>query len=388
LILRGGYQSGKTTALAALRRARSQDALILNKDFATEASTAGPQTNILHWIMRTASWSLREHLSRHPELIPTLSRTQREFLRWSIEKFHQTRAFTRWLDGLPAMAAQELHKTQYTDLYPTQTITYDVQGQIEELVNLCTRIGFEQVLITVDLPPFPEPQVVTEINNLLGWLEPMQHPQLQLALALPPNLCTPERLQLTRGRAKIIDLSSSEQHTQDIMHRYLDLATNGRIQKLEELCNELLHQKLETVILREFDHPSPGAWIKLIKILLNKSKGWIDEGKKLQLDETVSEDIVREYYRLHLPLRVILNENRLGVWRGYKWIQLDRSRYDFLMLLFSRRGRRVNHNQAQTTKSYLHTLARRLRVAIEPYPSRPIYLQSDRGEGYWLEHFK
>ncbi|MBL7164840.1 MAG: winged helix-turn-helix domain-containing protein [Anaerolineales bacterium] len=388
LILRGGYQSGKTTALSALRRARSQNALVLIKDFAIEVLTSEPPTNILLWIMRTASWDLREYLSRRPELIHTLSQTQREFLRWAIEKFHKTRAFARWLDGLPSAAAQELQEIPFIDLYPTQTTTYDVQGQIEELVNLCTRLGFQQVLVTVDVPPFPELQIVKEIDSFLGWLEPMQHPQLQLVLALPPDFCNPERLKLTRGRVKIIDISPSNRHTQTTIHRYLTTATNGNIQQIEQLCTKALFEQLNSFILQEFDSPVVGAWVKFLQIILERAKHWVEGGKTLPLEGACFNGMVREYCRHYLPLKKAADDNHLGVWRGHRWIRLDRSSYDFLMLLFRSRGHPIDHIHTQTKKSNLHTLARRLRVAIEPIPSDPVYVQNIRGEGYWLEYFK
>jgi len=386
LILRGGYQSGKSTALEALRRERARDSLILKRDFSIDRLPVDQPANLLHWIMQTASWALREHLTRHPELFDALSHTQCEFLRWSIEKFHQTRAFTRWLDGLSPSATQKL-QVAFTDLYPTQTTTSDVGGQIEELVNLCTRIGFERILVTIDVPPFPDSTIINEIDEFLRWLEPMQYPPLQVVVALPLEICTPDRLELTRSRAKIIDLSPSEKHIDALLQRYLWVATSGEIQHLEQVSTKEMLLALDQFLEQEFGYASPGAWINFLNILLEKASHLTPNDQTLPLDHSCTNEAILGYYRLFLPLRKADNEDHLGVWRGHRWIRLDRASYDFLMQLFSNKGKYVDHVQTQKKKANLHTLARRVRVAIEPDPSNPIYLLNDRGEGYWIEHF-
>jgi hypothetical protein len=237
-------------------------------------------------------------------------------------------------------------------------------------------------------------------------------PNDPLVLALPKDLCTPERLQLTSGRVKIIDILPSEQHTHMVIQRYLMTATHGNIAQIEQLCHKALFEQLNSFILQEYVSHNPGAWVKLLKIILEIANHWIAEGKKLPLPleveeksekkrvssdkeveeklekKRVSEDVVREYCRHHLPLRKAIGDNRLGVWRGHRWIKLDRASYEFLMLLFRSKGHPVDYVHTQTKKSNLHTLARRLRVAIEPVPSNPVYVHNKREEGYWLEHFK
>jgi hypothetical protein len=323
---------------------------------------------------------LRYHLSEQPAQIPLLSQTQKEFLRWSVEKFHGYRAFARWLDGLPQEYAQAIQNIEFEDLYPSQT--NDVQGQIEELVNISRRFGYQQVLVTVDTSPFPNPEQVQEIRQMLSWLEPMQHYGLKLIVALPEVFETKEIRELTRGRANVLEMETSLEHTWKVIARYLPIATEGTIKKIEKLCSPELIVKLQYLIQEEFDAPAVGAWLKFVETLLDVAS----EGKKLPLNADLFPQIRLSFYAHFMPLRLGSDSIELGVWRGYKWIRLDPSIYEFLAHLISHKGKRI-YEIPRTSKGNLHTLASRLRGKIEPDSSQTIYLKNIKGEGYWLENF-
>jgi DNA-binding response OmpR family regulator len=87
-----------------------------------------------------------------------------------------------------------------------------------------------------------------------------------------------------------------------------------------------------------------------------------------------------------MPLRIDKEKTPKGVWRGLKWIPLEETSAEFLYTLSSHKGHPIDHQQLQVSKENLHTIAHRLRVAIEPDPSQPIYVKSQRGQGYWLEN--
>lgn len=380
-VLIGGYQNGKSTALAALRRNWQAHALLIQDDLLNHPQQGKAQGNILYRILSQASWTLRQHLSEQPNQFLLLSQTQMEFLRWSVEKFHGRRALARWLDGLPQEFVQVLQNIEFEDIYPSQTS--DVEGQIEELVNLSRRLGYQQVLVTVDTSPFPTLDQVQEIRQLLGWLEPMQHSGLKLVMALPPTFVAREIRELSRGRTSVLEMETSLERTRQVVARYLSVATEGMIQNVEQLCSPELVTQLQNMVQDEFDAPALGAWLKVVEILLETAS----KGEKLPLKTDLFPQVLLSFYSRFTPLRFGLDTAELGLWRGYKWIPLDRAVYDFVGVLISHKGRPIDHTIAGTSKGNLHTLASRLRVAIEPNSSRTIYLKNLKGEGYWLENF-
>jgi len=96
-----------------------------------------------------------------------------------------------------------------------------------------------------------------------------------------------------------------------------------------------------------------------------------------------------------------LHLDKDGVWLGPKYIPLSPQLLALLEVLVSRKGRPVStedpylHHRLNLTNlerataaRNIHTLASRLRKAIEPIPNRPIYIKSRRGEGYWVENVR
>jgi len=380
-ILTGGYQSGKSTALAVLQRNWQERALLIQDDFLPQPPQEKTQGNILSHILSQASWVLRHHLGETPDDFSLLSTTQKEFLRWSLEKFHGRRAFLRWLDGLREDVAQTMQNIEFEDIYPSQT--NDVDGQVEELTNLSKRLGYQQVLVTVDTPPFPTSEQVQEIRQTLGWLNPMQHIGLKLVMALPPSFTPREIMELSRGRASVLEMEASSERPLQIATRHISAATQGTLQNIDQLCSPKLALQLQGFTQEEFGSPTTGAWLKIVEILLDMAS----EGAKLPLQVDLFAKIRLAFYKRFMPLRLGSDNTELGVWRGYKWVTMDRAVYDFLALLIHHKDRRVGHEIVGTSKSNLHTLASRLRDAIEPDPLQTIYLKNQKGEGYWLENF-
>jgi hypothetical protein len=182
----------------------------------------------------------------------------------------------------------------------------------------------------------------------------------------------------------VITIKSSSDIIQTVIPRYISVVTEKAIQNINQLCTSELVNQLQRMLADEFSNPSLGGWVKMIEILLELAS---QEGEKLPLGVSMFPEAQRLFYIRFIPIHIGPDTISIGTWRGYKWIFLDRAIYDFLATLIANKGRTVDHNIARTTKSNLHTLARRLRVAIEPDPSRSIYLKNIKGEGYWLENF-
>lgn len=380
-VILGGYQSGRSTLLAALRRSAQTHFLVVEDEFLAQPGQETSPGNALYRLISQAVWSIRERLREHPELLAQIhSRTVLEFLRWGIEKFHGQRAFLRWLDGLPEDITIPFKDIPFEDFYPTQQEMRDVQGQIEELLNLSQKMGYQGVIYLVDVAPFPTPAQMDELRAFLGWRELMHHHGLKLVLALPPVLTREEIQRLLRGRLPILEMTESKEFIAEVVSRHLKAASQGQIQALEQVCEPALLQRLENLLKEEFGYAPPGTWLRLAGLVLE-----LINGPHEPLKEASFEPLSSLYFTRFCPLHPDPDPGRLGVWRGYRWIELERSLYDFFQLL-ARARHPVDHTVVQTTKSNLHTLASRLRKAIEPADEH-IYLKNTKGEGYILENY-
>ncbi|NPA74814.1 MAG: hypothetical protein GXO25_01875 [Euryarchaeota archaeon] len=404
-VVTGPPQSGKSTALAYLeRQAEERRAFVLRDDvfFQDKWKTLLPNhlTRILTLFFRQA----RRYFRENPESLGDLSTTQKEFLRWGIEKFLGRRSLLRWADALPSAWAKEVTGLLFEDIYPS--LDGFVEGPIEEMITLAKRMGYEQILVLVDTPPFLLPQHQTEIKNLLSWLAPMQFRALKVVVAVPllwpPQQCEPvccaggqckiERdiLRWMRGRGALFKINVSEDMTRAIVRRYLHVATRGEIASLDMLCAPALEKGLHEWVVAEFGAPVPGAWVKLTAILLERSS-LLDKPRLTLADK---ERVLARFYALHMPLQLGRGDDgeeqgRLrGVWRGHRWIPLDISQYEVLARLFRAQGTPLAHDAFAMSKGNLHTTISRLRKKIEPLRGISIYLHNKRSEGYWLEHQK
>lgn len=380
-VILGGYQSGRSTLLAALKRSAQTRFLVLEDEFLGQPSDASPPGNILYRLVSQAIWIIRERLREEPERLSQIrSHTALEFLRWGMEKFHGQRAFLRWLDGLPEDTAILFKDMPFEDFYPTQHEARDVQGQIEELLNLSQKLGYEGVLYTIDVVSFPTPAQVDELRNFLGWRELMHHHGLRFLVALPPVIEREEVQRLLRDRLSLLEMTEAREFIENVISRYLKAASDGQVQTLERVCEPMLLHWLETLLKEEFGRAPLGGWLRLTNLVLE-----LVNDINIPLKEASFDPLRRLYLTRFCPLHPDPNPARMGIWRGYRWIELDRSLYDFLQLL-ARVGHPVDHTHVQTTKSNLHTLASRLRKAIE-LAEEHIYLKNTKGEGYILENY-
>lgn len=378
----GGYQSGRSTLVAALKRSLCHDFLVVEDEFLNQLTKMPASDNALCRMLRQAIWKVREYLREKPERLEQIrSRTVLEFLRWGIEKFHGQRAYLRWLDALPERLASRLAGIPFEDLYPTQHNVQDVQGQIEEVLNLVCQIGYRGIAVLVDVFPFPTIDQVQELRSLLGWRELMHHAGLRWVIAIPPILNQQEIQSLLRGRLPVFALEVNMEFIEEVLSRYLKVATARQIEALEQICSPTLQHRLEEMIKDEFGDPAVGAWVKLAELLLEVFQ---------KTREKIGEDHFQHIYTLYLsrfcPLHPDPTPGRIGIWRGYRWIELDHSVYEFLQSLVQA-GQPVNHLVFHTSKSNLHTLASRLRKALEGTGTE-VYLKNTRNEGYSLQHYR
>jgi hypothetical protein len=391
-IIAGGMACGKSTALAALERSERGRSFIVHYP-----SSAWPgaqqalkkETNHLGQIMAAASLVLRQHLSLKPASINPLSATQREFLRWLIEKSDRARAYWRWIESLPSEYRDALRGVDYEDFYPTSTEPLDVKGQIEELINLIHDLNFDQILVLVDVIPVLSDGQIKNLLDLFGWYELLHHPGFALVAAVPAHVLTGTDLAAkTRGRVNVHYLEWSRDKLQEIANRSVRSATDQQA-SLQELVTPDMWKQLESVLEKEAGGSGPGVWLGLVKILLQFAA---------KHDRPISaryfSDVRRTYYSECLPLRLEATALQRGVWRGPGFIPLDEQPFNFLRALCKNKGQSVEfESQALLnvagSKGNLHTLARRIRLAVEPDTksgAKWIYVKNRKGEGYWIEN--
>lgn len=394
-LLVGGAGSGKSVALEAVARKMEGRALILHYSasqwpHSTQSLVRGG--NHLSQIMALAAQLLRRELTAHPEGVASLSSTQHAFLRLLIERYADSRAYARWLDGLPAEIAETLQTVEFIkDLYLSDTAPRDVEGKIEELIGVVRRLRFEELLLLADIPGSLNQAALHDLDDLFEWLEPMHHRGLTLVAAVDAR--TDQKRNLVakaRGRVNRVTIRWERDQAREIAVRHLRTATT--LTTLEQLVTPELLAKLEETLEEEYGEPAPGAWTALLRILLENA-----QIQAVPLTAALFPDVKREFFRRCLPLFLDPDETHRGVWRGPRFIPLTEQPYNFLRVLWKYKGDPVDREAFQSlaySKEYVHTLAGRVRKAIEPTielatkdKDRFVYIHERRGEGYWLENF-
>jgi len=389
VVVSGASGSGKSVALRALERAVAADLLGLHYPFdywpgQPNAPAAG--FHHLGQMMACAATAIKNLLTQHPHKLADLTPINLEFLRWLIEKYSGARAFRRWADALEHPALLDLLGSPFVDLYPTDTSQADAQGQLEELVTLSRRLGFNGVAVFVDIgePETANNTLLEKVAALFGWLTPLQIEGFAIKAALPAQVVEQANLvERSRGRVTFASLRWTVENCYEVSERYLAAATAGQLSSLQKIVSTRLLASLEEQIKEVYPLPAPQPWIKLTALLLDY---YTKCGRPLT--EAQYGELVCAYFARYVPLR--FDRQRRGVWRGLQWIALDDQPFKFFDTLWSYRNG-GDPNQAlmelfKNSKANLNTLASRLRKKIEPVPGQTIYIHNNRSQGYWLEN--
>ncbi|MBN1995310.1 MAG: winged helix-turn-helix domain-containing protein [Anaerolineae bacterium] len=386
----GGPGSGKSAAIKALERTETPRLLIVR--YPIDRWPGGEHAwssdyNHLGQMMACISMVIKKFLTAHPHQLdqPQLSITNRVYLRWLIEKYGGPRAFERWADELNQQALLKLLEHPFKDLYPTDTELLDVQGQIEELVTLSRRVGFEDgvaVLVDVNEADLDEP-ILAKMADLFGWLTPLQFEGFAIKAAIPEHAIDQAKLiDKSRGRITFTSLRWPAEDCRELSNRYVQAATDNRRRALTDIAAPELLTALEHKIQPIYGGPTPRAWVGLTATLLNQ---YAHNGQKLTGQNY--NDLVHAYFANHVHLK--LDRTCRGVWLGAQFISLDEQPFAFLEVLWQYR-QSGDANPALLkiagTQGNLNTIASRLRKKIEPVPDKPVYVQNTRSQGYWLEN--
>jgi hypothetical protein len=389
VIVAGQSGSGKSIALQALEKQEAERWLIFRyptERWPGEAYAWAGGRQHLGQMMACAAVTIKEFLTRQPDRVGALSETKLEFLRWLIEKYSTARAFRRWADDLNQPALLKLAAQPFEDIYPSDTVLSDVQGQIEELVMLSRRFGLAGVMALVDVHEgeISGEAMLEKMANLFGWLTPLQFEGFAIKAALPESAVEKARLvERSRGRISFVSLRWSIEACREISQRHLQAATDNELQTLFELVSEELLTTLESQIIAAHGSPQPQAWLRLTFTLL---KAHLEYGEPLSLAH--HKGVIHTYFANYVPLK--FDRLRRGVWRGVEFIPLDEQPFSFIEVLWQYRGGQYANeallHKVASTQANLNTLANRLRKKIEPAPDAPVYLLNTRSQGYMLEN--
>ncbi|MCB8917487.1 MAG: winged helix-turn-helix domain-containing protein [Ardenticatenaceae bacterium] len=392
-LVTGGPGSGKSVAIAALRRREAQASFIV--PYPPERWPGSPQAWLretdshLAQMMVAAGLELQNFLLQNKEHARDLSGMQREYLRWLIEKPRRgRRAYRRLTDGLDEDMRTIFESVPFADLFPDENDPLDVQGQIAELVWLVQALGFQRVLFILDLQTRYHDQYADSLAELFDWLDIMHQPGFALVAAVPPP--TIERGQLvarTRGRVSVLHLNWQTEQGIAIADRLIRqaLPAGAKHMSLNSLADERTIADMAEVIAGEYGYQAPAGWVTLAETILylDGKDGRSGSG---QLEDR-SLEVQRAYFARHMKIAV--DEDAHGIWRGPKFMHLDDRPFQFVRLLLQRRGNPINWDDNELrilagSPGNVHSIASRTRKVLEPFPSDPIYIINRRGEGGYL----
>ncbi len=405
-IVKAGAGMGKSVALRALEKTVQGNALIVRctlDDLSRSPHAPVKGKNQLAQFMNLAAAVITQHLIEHPDKTSALvmkqdethhpnklepfSKTQLEFLRWLIQNFRDERAYVRFLDALPEAVGKELKKVKFKNVYATQTDNPDIDGQIQELVNLARRMQFDQILVVLDVDGVVSESGLADLKELLSWHALIKNKGLALVGAMNNQLAEKINLIKTaRGLINLVTLNWSAEEIRTMAEKHLRAATGGTLERVEDLFESSLVTELEQLILAEYAALAPRGWIDLVRIGLGMrgvSGTPLGLGSALELKTT--------FFETCMPLRIDPNPSVRGVWRGPRFIEMDEAPYNFFRVLWKKQGQVTvfeDFRGLAKSKEYLNTLASRVRKELEPLRPQNIYLKNTRADGYFLEHFE
>ncbi len=395
VVVVGGPQSGKTIAIKAFERAEQGRLFMVHYPvdrWYGEVNAWLPGTeNHLSQIMACAAVEVRNFISRHADKLDDFKLTELnlEYLRWLIKKHSSKRTFSRWADSLTYEPLLQLMSEPFEDIYPDATVLNDAQGQIEELVTLSRRLGFEGIAVLVDTT---EADLNTDsrsdkVADLFSWLIPLQFEGFAIKAAIPQAVVEQTNLlTIPRDRVTFAFLDWRLEDCLKLADKSLTVATSGQIKKFTALANSPLQATIIDHLFTLYDHMSPQIWTQLLEVLLQHVQ---QPGSPLGPDN--ADEILHDYYAKYVPLKI--DETAQGVWRGKTFLKLDPQPFGFLQILWHYRDSLDDPDRellklagGSDKRGNMNTIASRLRNKIEPVPKMPVYVQNNRIRGYWLEN--
>jgi hypothetical protein len=383
-VITGPPGCGKSTALALLQRQLSQQALFVaypSQNWPHGSRPWLPGQSHVSQIMAAAATEITQRLLAAPQKFTQLHDLQQEFLYWLVQKHLGRRTLARFIYQIKQTTGIERSlPAEIEDLYPSDVQEADVWGQISELVELAQALGYEKVIIAIDVDLRQAAGCLDDLGMLLGWLNLMEHRDFVIRAALPLESVNQGQIGArSQGRLTLIQLDYDEALLAEIIGRYLAAASNGQYRQLSDLAGPAILKRAGREINRLYGANALAGWLNWSHTLLRLGSA---NQKQLTADAATYA-----YYTDHVPLQ--LDSQQRGVWRGPQFLSLDNQPYELLARLFELRGQFAPDALIELAGSgpNLNTMVNRIRKVIEPVKGQKIYIQNRRDQGYWLENF-
>lgn len=389
-LLVGGPGSGKSTAIVALQQAFTERVFFINymiQHWPKRNHPLLPDRGHIGQIMTLAANVILQYLEENAQPFAALHPFQEEFLYWLIETHVGRRALQRLGYQLQRQGIEKDIPAQVADLYPfdeRKNNVFDVQLQVNELSDLVKSLGFDRIIVLIDLDEIEAHENSNELYTLLEWLSQVDSPEFFLKAAVPNTIIQRKFLDRIISRLSVMHLEMDEEILGAIIGRHLQIATNGQLINLADLATETVIDQARHIIYELYNSQAIGGWLGWVETLIYLYD-------KLPVKSQVSDpdEATFQFFQRHVPLR--LDSKQQGVWRGPQFLALDRQPYELLVKLFALRGQPSPEALLALAGSSanLNTSAARLRRIIEPLKDkrRPVYLMNRRDQGYWLENF-
>jgi hypothetical protein len=267
-------------------------------------------------------------------------------------------------------------------------------------VEMAQRCGLAAVYILVDrLDELPEtassPEAVVDLlEPLLAHLRLMEMPGAAFKLCLPEVLRDKllARPTIRQDRLLIRDMNWSDDLLEEMVRKRILAYSAGKYRSLGQICSSPLDGRIDREIVQYADG-SPRRLLRLGELLFRAHLRTLAEGGLL-LSQEDWDSALAVFRAEYMPL-FRLDERTRQVYIGARRVELSAMEYDFLHCLYEGRGYRDKEELAQvvwedvsgvTTDQAISRLARRIREKIELDPGDPVYLLTERGRGFRLEH--
>ncbi len=387
-ILIGDAGSGKSVALQTLLHETAESVLHVPYPAQNWPQGARPwlpgRRHVSQMMAATANEIVRL-LQQEPERFGRCHELLQEFLLWLVQKHLGRRTLVRLIQQINRATQATLpipDKDAIEDIYPSDDQTADVRGQIDELAELVRALGYDGVMITIDLNEQEASLSGQDLAELFQ-LDLLENPGVMLRAALPRSVAQQAQIEnRVGGHLRIIPIYLAEADITGLVGRYLQAATGGMVAELGELAHTTVLHHARKEIATLYNAPTVAGWLHWTETILGC---YLAQPKPIPL--TNAKTVALAYYRRHVPLR--LAPDQMAVWRGPQLLTLDRQPFELLRTLFDLQGQPAPDALLQIagTQANLNTLIGRIRKIIEPIAKTNIYIQNRRDLGYWLENF-
>jgi hypothetical protein len=391
VVLFGGPGSGKSVAMAALKRGLQEQTLVVSYQVDNWPNGKNPLVkggNHVCQIVAAAANEIWHHFQDKPEDYLRCYDLQQEYVIWLFDKYLGRRPLFRFAYRLQQAGVADLEippADDIEDIYPTNEKSADVRGNIGELVDLAHTLGYGSIVILVEVNERAAVRVLSDLDALFR-LDLLENKEFSMKAVLPESILAgrPEIMQRAGGHFHLAPLSYLQAEIDEMAARHLRAATGGALASVAVLAETAVLQSGRDEVIKLYGRFVPGGWLKWVETLLVE---YMRQNRKEPFPAEDAKALLVTFYQQHIRLQA--DRPRQGVWRGPQFLKLDKQPFEILARLIKLDGKTSSDeltNLAGGSKTNLNTIVSRIREVVEPLPDEKIYIQNRRDVGYWLEN--